>query len=231
MMLKRIVPNCGLMGPLMAVLFLSAAPASAVTTWTDWTSAVVGGPGSASGTLNGAPVTYSGQVIDSVLNNPASSIWAPNSSFIGGTVTTSPSTVGDDIRLNGIGFTGPNTITFASPLANPVFAIWSLGAPGTTASFTFNATPTLEAGGPNSLFGGSSITVLGNVVSGNEGNGVVQFTGTFSSISWTDTPEHFYAFTVGLNGPSGPTVPEPSTWLLLGSGLGGLFILRRRKQI
>ncbi len=164
--------------------------------------------------------------------------WAPNSSFIGGTVTTSPSIVGDDIRLRG-SFTGTNTITFASPVENPVFAIWSLGNPGLAASFTFNATPTLEAGGPNSQFGGSSITVLGNVVSGNEGNGVVQFSGTFSSISWTDTPENFYAFTVGLNGPLGPgpgpaPVPEPMSLTLVGSGLAGLaglmWRLRNRRR-
>ena len=45
-----------------------------------------------------------------------------------------------------------------------------MGAPGTPASFTFNATPTFEAGGPD-VFGGSAITVAGDVVSGQEGSG------------------------------------------------------------
>jgi len=154
------------------------------------------------------------------VTNGMSNIWAPNTSFIGGTVTTSPSTVADDIRLNG-SFAGTDTITFDSPIVNPVFAIWSLGAPGLGASFTFNLTPTFEAGGPNSQFGGVALSVVGNVVSGAEGNGVVQFTGTFSSISWTNTFENFYAFTVGTAGTPGG-VPEPSTALLLGSGLSGL---------
>jgi hypothetical protein len=211
----------------LSAMLLFAVPAQAATTWTDWTAATNGAPGSAAGTVGGVGVSYSGQLIGSVINGQ-SNIWAPNSSFTGGTSTVSPSVIGDDLRLTGIGFTGPNTITFGSPVTNPLFAIWSLGAPGTAASFTFNATPTLEAGGPNSLFGGASITVNGSVVSGNEGNGVVQFAGTFNSISWTDTPEFFYAFTVGVNGPSS-TVPEPTSLILLASGFAGLIWYRRNR--
>jgi len=209
-----------------SLIVLVATSVEAATSWTDWTSASNGSSGSAAGTLGGVGVSYSGEVLGSVING-FSSIWAPNSSFIGGTVTTSPSIVGDDIRLQGI--PGTNTITFTSPVENPVFAIWSLGSPGAAASFTFNATPTLQAGGPNSSFGGSSITVSGDVVSGREGNGVVQFSGTFTSISWTDTPEFFYAFTVGLNGPLSP-VPEPAVLTLLGAGFAGLvWTLRKRR--
>ena len=232
---SKVVARWMLLTASIAAVLLFAASAQAATIWTDWTSATGGFPGSASGTLGGVGVSYTGEVIGSVLNG-TSLTWAPNSSFIGGTVTTSPSIVGDDIRLRGT-FTGTNTIAFASPVENPVFAIWSLGAPTIAASFTFAATPTLEAGGPNSQFGGSSITVVGNVVSGNEGNGVVQFSGTFNSISWTDTPENFYAFTVGLNGPLGPRpgpapVPEPMSLTLVGSGLVGLagLIWRLRKR-
>jgi hypothetical protein len=177
------------------------------------------------------PVTYSGQVIAFVING-TSNIWFPNTSFVGGTVTASPSTVGDDIRLNG-NFAGTNTITFGTPVENPVFAIWSLGSPGIGAAFNFNQTPTLQAGGPNSQFGGSSITVGGNTVRGNEGNGVVQFTGTFSSLSWTNTPENFYAFTVGINGPLGPgpsPVPEPASSVLVLVGLLAVVLRFRRRE-
>jgi len=228
---KRIVSAWGWVGSLSSVLFLLAVPASADTTWTNWTSATVGAPGSAAGTLAGVNVSYAGEVDSSVING-LSNIWAPNTSFVGGTVTASPSIVGDDIRLNG-SFTGTNTITFSTPVANPVFAIWSLGAPTVPASFDFNATPTLEAGGPNSQFGGSSITVSGNTVTGREGNGVVQFAGTLTSLSWTDTFENFYAFTVGTNGAGSVTsaIPEPSTIVLFGIGLIALLTWRCRRSL
>jgi len=214
-----------LAGTLLAI----AAPVSAQTVWTDWTSATAGSPGSAAGTLNGIDVTYSGQVMGNrVINGAFSPAWAPSTSFVGGTVTTSPASVGDIITLNGT-FTGTNTLSFASPITNPLVAIWSLGAPGVPASFTFSATPTLQVGGPNVNFGGSSVAVAGDVVSGREGNGVVQFEGTFTSLSWTDTFENFYGFTVGTAGVVVTPVPEPATWALLTGGLLALGLRPRRR--
>lgn len=218
------------LGVLPAALCMSATMASAATGWTDWTSATPGAPGSANGTVGGVGITYSGE-LGSANVAGTDPRWAPDSSFIGGTVTTSPSTVGDNIFLNG-SFTGTNTITFSTPVVNPVFAIWSLGQPSLAASFNFiAATPTFEAGGPNSQFGGAPLQVSGNTVSGNEGNGVVQFTGTFSSISWTNSFENFYSFTVGVNGASVPAIPEPETYALMLAGLGvvAAFAKRRRR--
>lgn len=212
---------------LAAALSWVCVPASAVTTWTDWTSSTPGASGSAVGTLNGNAVTYAGPVLGNrVTNGSFAPFWAPATSFVGGTSTASPATVGDIITLNN----SPNTatLTFASPVINPVFAIWSLGAPGAAASITFDATPTFEVGGPNVSFGGSPITVSGNTVSGREGNGVVQFNGTFSSLSFTSTPENYYGFTVGENGAVGP-IPEPSTWILMTLGLAGIALGMRRR--
>jgi hypothetical protein len=211
---------------LLATSILASGQASAATIWTDWTSSTVGDPGSASGTLGAVTVSYSGIVLGQTVTNGTSTAWSPDSSFIGGTVTTSPSTEGDIIALDGL-FSFTHTVTFSSPVVDPVFAIWSLGN-GVVASFTFDQTPTFQAGGPNAQFGGGPISVAGNVVSGSEGNGVVQFTGTFSSISWTNTFESYYGFTVGLAQVN--DVPEPASLALLGLGLSGLGFVRHRSR-
>lgn len=210
-------------------LALLTAPLSAQTVWTDWTSAAAGAPGSAAGTLNGVVVSYSGEVLSNTVTNGSSGFWNPSTSFVGGTVGVSPDSVGDIITLGGT-FTGTSTLSFASPIDNPVFAIWSLGQPGQAASFTFDASPVFQVGGPNANFGGLPISVAGNVVSGNEGNGVVQFNGSVSSISWTNTPEFFYGFTVGTAGSTTAPIPEPSTSALMLLGLAGLAVMARRRR-
>jgi hypothetical protein len=184
-----------LKGPLvlsLSVLLAGAVfamPAHADTiAWANWTTGTAGNPGSASGTLaGGLTVTYAGQT-SGLTTAP---IWTPTSTFSGGPVgNTPPSTA--SIALEGTPAGAVpimETISFSAPVVDPVFAIWSLGQTGITASFDFlSKSPepiTLISGGPSTQFGGSSITVNGQTVSGTEGNGVIQLNGTFTTIDFT----------------------------------------------
>ena len=202
----------------VAITALLPASASAATIdWTNWTTVNSGSPtgGSASGTAGGITVNYSGEVLPYPGYNP---IWTPTSTWADGTIIANapPSTTQGFIPLQGGAGTGTDTITFSAPVTNPVMAIWSLGQTGTLASLQFNDPFTIVAGGPSSQFGGSAITVCSSGVCGLEGNGSIEFLGTFSSISFTTPdPEYWYAFNVGVNAQG----PVP------GAGLTGLAFL------
>jgi hypothetical protein len=200
------------------LLIAVATQASAQTiNWADWTS-------NTSATLPGNTVTYSNTDGSSYLVTDYPS-WGPASSYADGLVITNPPPSGNNIVQIFGGNTDLETITFSQAITNPVFAIWSLGSSGTTASFVFNQTPTFVAGGPSNEYTGSAIVVSGNTVSGAEGNGTIQFLGTFSSISWTNpTYENWYGFTVGA------PVPEPGSYALMVAGLAFVGVLVRRRR-
>ena len=173
-------------------------------------------------------ISYSGELVALVGNYPS---WTPSGTFADGiSVSNGPSPSGGIIKLDGGGGSDAVTdiITFSHAVTNPVFAIWSLGQGGVDASFKFGQSPTFVAGGASLEYGGGPISVAGNVVSGNEGNGTIMFLGKFDTISWTNpAPEYWYGFTVGVQS----AVPEPSTWamMLLGFAGIGLMTYRRRK--
>jgi len=88
---------------------------------------------------------------------------------------------------------------------------------------------TIQSGGPNAEYGGTAITVGGNTMSGNEGNGVIQFNGSLTSITWTNPLfENWYGFTVGA--PVVAAIPEPETYALMLAGLALLGARARRRR-
>lgn len=199
----------------------SMTTAHATTIWTNWYSGATGYPGSALGTLGSNSVTYTGE--NECLNCFASN-WSPSSTWMGGPVTTAPP---DNSGIQLFGGNGANaitdTLTFGSPVTNPVLAIVSLGQTGVEASFNFSDPFVLLGGGPSSTWGGSSLTSGGETVYGFEGNGLVMFQGTYSQISWTNPNfENYYSFTVGA-------VPEVSTWAMMLVGFASLGFAAYRR--
>jgi len=232
--LKTITVSVATFGAVGLMMGASVPARAATINWAVWSNVFTPGStgGSATATMGSTTVAYSGEVISVLANFPS---WGPAGTFSGGTVGNPPPP-GGGVQLQGGAATSTDTLTFATPVVNPVMAIISLGAPGNSASFVFNSSEpfTIQSGGPSNEFGGISITQSGNSVLGSEGSGTIQFIGTYSSISWTNpVNEFYYGFTVGAPGTVG-AVPLPATLPLFASGLGALGLLgwrRKRKGI
>ena len=184
---------------LMVIVWLAIVPPaySSVINWAQWIQIVPAIPGSAIGTNTAAlSISYSGE-LQSLITNYIS--WQPATTYSGGDVSNPPPFTNGAIQLFG-GFGVTNTVTFSKPVINPVMAIWSLGASNTSAEFVFLTTRTIdiESGGPSLEFGGQSITKTNHTIYGKEGNGTIEFRGSFTQISWYNPDyEDSYGFTLG----------------------------------
>lgn len=211
----------------VAVVGAFAAPAQAEQIyWTNWTSKTSGTPGSASGTIafpsSSVTVSYAGEIF----NAGDQGDWSQfPGTYTSRAVDNAPTPSGVSIQLVG-GNSIVNTISFSSAVYNPVMAIQSLGS-SDLAKYVFNQPFTLLSQGRGHWGGGStSLTQSGTSLIGNEGNGTIQFLGSFKSISWTvPDGEGYHMFTIGA------PIPEPETYALMLAGLGLLgFMARRKKQ-
>lgn len=207
---------------LAAMLAASFSAQAAPIDWNTWATSTTGTITSGS---NSVDVTFTGPAGTLTTNFPS---YNPDSSFADGVIVDNAPVAANNMRTLVGGSNAINTIAFSTPVIDPVMAIWSLGQPRIPASFVFSdATPMLVAGGPNAEYGGSTISVAGNTVSGVEGNGTVQFLGTYTSISWTNPQaESYYGFDVGIAG----VVPEPAQYgmLMMGLAVAGWVARRRR---
>lgn len=210
--------------------FAPATAAAAPVYWTDWVSASAGNSGSASGIITLADsstvnVAYSGGLYSAQISGGAN-YWSPNA-YTSATVDNAPDSLNTDILRLGQG-TPMNTITFSTPVTNPIMAVVSFNGP----SWTFDAPFTVLSSGCGYWGCDTLNSGNGNILSSThlgEGHGTLQFLGTFSSISWAENgAENWRGITVGVSDVS--PVPVPAAAWLFGSALAGLGFIGKRRS-
>ena len=212
----------------MRTAFLLCALATmshAAIVWTDFTSNVDNaGVATVTGSVGGVSVTYVGEGASSQVDPGATDHWSGFDAYDAATPTNT-----DAIILIG---PSVNTITFGGTgVLNPILAIFSLGSNGNPGTYVFDKPFTIVDEGTG-YFSSGPRTLGTNSITGYEWHGMIQFSGTVTSLQLQVTDgENYHGFTVGA-GDLLPevvsSVPEPSTVsLTLGAGLL-LAALRRR---
>jgi hypothetical protein len=216
----------------LAMLCSASQATAGPITWVDWTAATVGNAGSASGSFNlGAgsiTVSYSGDVSGATQTAGGNNYWLPDAPYLSATISNSPSPNRDIITIDSANGGAWNTLTFSTPVLNPVMALVSLGQPGYSVFYTFDQSYTLLSSGTGYWGGGnpSLFQQSATVLRGEEGHGAIQFSGYVSTISWQTSPdENWHGFTVGA-----APVPEPASMTLVCAGLGLLAARARQKR-
>lgn len=198
------------------VLILATSVANAG--WIDWTSTNTGtmdvGGTSVGVSLTGSPYNY------------VDGDYYYNNGFTGFTDATG--TYGGLAPTDFIQITqrGSFTLTFDQAVDDLYMSMISIGQPNLPVTYSFDSAFSVESQGSN-YWGYGGYSVVGNAFIGNEFNGVLKFTGSFTSISFDIAPgENWHGFNFAAFETT--SVPEPGSLILLAAGLLGLVAARKR---
>jgi hypothetical protein len=224
------VKGVALAGLVSIALFSTSADAATTIVWADLTS--YDGTSTVQGTINvgsGVDVTYTGSGNSFVqTNNSGTNYWTgPAFTFDG--VNHAPTTT-DIIAMN---LGGTKTITFSQKVKNVYLALVSWN--GNTGTFDQPFDIVSQGCGywGCGSFGTTGSPPFTSFVGNGELHGIIEFTGTFNQVSFTDVSEGWHGFDVGIGGlATTGGVPEAATWamMILGFGLVGSSMRRRWRQ-
>lgn len=141
--------------------------------------------------------------------------WGPNAAYAAGTFTSAkvPTVPNNANLITQAGYVpsvARHTLTFSQPVTNIVMTVASLGGTAGLSAYRFDEDFTLLSQDTKCSTAPVGTTppinclaVQGRTLTGREGSGTVQFTGTFTSISWEVTvPEVFSGFNIGVTSAS-----------------------------
>jgi hypothetical protein len=168
--------------------------------WAHWTSVTLGTSGSVAGVLlppSGAiTVTYSGEVYVAPLPGLPGTQTTSGTNYFTPASTYTCATVGNPPNLPGIvmqqgGTTLVDSLVFSRPVTNPVLAIMSLGDYQTNAQSrldfgAYGESFTILRQGMGSMAGPGTLSDVDGGLQGDDGDGLVQLNGTFTTLRWAD---------------------------------------------
>ena len=166
--------------------------------------------------------TLSGEVAGMSLPSSTAwaSVWPPGSAnpYLSAHVTSSPS---GSAFIAQTGYTEDqykaHSLTFSAPVKDLIYAVWSLGRPTLSSTLKFSQPFQIlstNKDGIVDLLTSSGDATVGYSLTGEEGNGVIQFLGEFTTLNWVVTaPEYYGVFNFGFtNSPFVSPGPVPGAY-------------------